>query len=112
MEECHDKGVHILAYDLSQPEYRGLAKEYRLVGVPTFVFTDETGAEVARLVGHQTKQALKQAVAAVRGEACPGVGPLPGEDAAPLGHKSCDVDAEALAAGRIDAAGACADVEP
>lgn len=112
-EECHGKGVNIVAYDLSKPELRHVATEYRLVGVPTFVFVDTTGAEVARLVGHQTKQALKQAIAAVRGEACPGVGPLPGDEPMdahrPPDHAACDLDAAALAAGRTDAVGSCDD---
>jgi len=42
------------------------------VGTPTFVFLDPNGVEVARLVGEQTENTLKQALSALRKKPCPG----------------------------------------
>ena len=38
---------------------------------------DDQGEEVARLIGAQTEDTLRQALSALRGEPCPGLGPLP-----------------------------------
>ena len=43
------------------------------MGVPTFVFADRDGVEVARLVGEQTEAGLTRALSALRGEPCPGL---------------------------------------
>ena len=77
IKECDRKGIKIELIDISKPENRYLASEFRIVGVPTFLFLDENEVEVARLIGAQTADALKQAMAALRGESCPGLGPLP-----------------------------------
>ena len=74
--ECQG-GVEVQQLDVSAAENRALTSTYRLVGVPTFVFLDGEGKEVARLIGRQSPDSLRQALAALRGEACPGVGPLP-----------------------------------
>jgi cytochrome c-type biogenesis protein len=75
--ECHGKKVLVKAIDVSRSENASLTKKFRVVGVPTFIFLDRAGQEVARLVGKQTEGALRQALSALRGEACPGVGALP-----------------------------------
>ncbi len=75
--QCHGKQVRIVQVDVSAPENRHFAEKFRLVGVPTFLFLDEGGEEVARLVGEQTDSALRQALSALRGEPCPGVGDVP-----------------------------------
>ena len=71
--QCDQKGVHIRTIDVSKPENSHLIREFRLIGVPTFIFLDEFGVETARLVGEQTGQALKQTISVIRGELCPGV---------------------------------------
>jgi cytochrome c-type biogenesis protein len=75
--QCDRRGVRVETVDVSGPENRHLAARHRVVGVPTFLFIDEDGQEVARLVGEQTEGALKQGLAALRGEECPGLGRLP-----------------------------------
>jgi cytochrome c-type biogenesis protein len=95
--QCHEKKVLVRTVNLSQIRNQGLARKYRLVGVPTFLFLDRDGHEVARLVGRQSEQGLKQALSALRGESCPGIGPLP--DArrdAPLGLPMRDSNKEDL----------------
>lgn len=71
--QCDKKGVQIRTIDISTPENRHFVKQYRLIGVPTFVFLDEFEMEVARLVGEQTEMSLKQTISVLRGEPCPGV---------------------------------------
>jgi cytochrome c-type biogenesis protein len=74
---CEGREVAIVARDVSLSENQHLIAEHRLVGVPTFVFLDTESNEVARLVGRQTQMALEQALSALTGEACPGVGSVP-----------------------------------
>jgi len=82
-EHCDGKGVTFQKVDVSLHENRRFVEDYRLVGVPTFVFLDSTGSEVARLVGKQTQDELLQQLSALRGEKCPGVGKLPAKATEP-----------------------------
>jgi cytochrome c-type biogenesis protein len=70
---CDGKGVSIKEYDLALPANRPLITKYRLVATPTFVFLNTDRSEVARLVGQQTDDTLKQALSALRGVPCPGM---------------------------------------
>ncbi len=92
--QCHGNQVRVVQVDVSKPENRHLAEKYRLVGVPTFLFLDIDGEEVARLVGEQTDTALLQALSALRGEPCPGVGSVPelGDIDSGQGAASCGGD--------------------
>jgi len=74
---CDGQSVLVRKADVSQSENRHLIGDFRLVGVPTFLFLDENGREVARLVGEQNEASLKQALSALRGKPCPGLGVLP-----------------------------------
>jgi len=77
IRQCDQKKVRVRTVDVSKPENRHFVRDYRVVGVPTFLFLDDRGEEVARLVGAQTEETLTQALAALRGEECPGLGRLP-----------------------------------
>jgi cytochrome c-type biogenesis protein len=92
-DQCDQHGVRVQRIDVSRPENRALVRQYRVVGVPTFLFLDERGGEVARLVGEQSDATLREALSAVRGVPCPGLGLLPhepkGAPAAALPAKSC-----------------------
>ncbi len=74
--DCSQKGgaFEVLKIDISQPHYRYLGKKYRIRGVPTFVYFNAEGKEVARLVGYQRIHSLRQAYALLVGEQCPGIG--------------------------------------
>ncbi len=74
--QCDHKGVRVETVDVSREENEHLIDEYRIEGLPTYLFIDEVGYEVARLVGEQTELTLKQALAVLRGEECPGLGRL------------------------------------
>ncbi|MBU0551200.1 thioredoxin fold domain-containing protein [Myxococcota bacterium] len=96
--ECHGFKVEIRQVDISTPEHRHFKRQFNLVGVPTFVFIDKKDKEVARLVGEQSEQSLRQAISALRGEPCEGVGVLPENylekiEAEPAGT-ACDERAE------------------
>ena len=74
-------------------EYIG---RFHLVATPTFVFLDGDGREVARLVGEQSEDTLKQALSALRGEPCPGLGLLePGGQSSPLSFPEQERDSAA-----------------
>lgn len=94
--DCDGRKVDVVKVDLTRKSNRALAASYRVRGVPTFVFLDPRGAEVARLVGHQTLGALRQSLSAMVGEQCAGLGPFdPGESfplpgAAPESGVTCD----------------------
>lgn len=75
--ECPQNLVEIRQIDVSEEENRHFIKEFMLFGVPTFVFINAKGMEEARLIGYQTKQALRQSISAAAGEACPNIGALP-----------------------------------
>jgi len=76
---CNGREVLVRTVNLSRKKHRNLSQTYRLVGVPTFLFLDRDGQEVARLIGRQSETALKQSLSALRGRSCPGVGALPGD---------------------------------
>ncbi len=72
-KQCDNNGVKVKTIDVSLPENRHLPGQLQVVGVPTFLFVDESGKEMARLVGQQTESALKQGLSALRGKPCPGM---------------------------------------
>ncbi|MDA3864698.1 MAG: cytochrome c biogenesis protein/redoxin [Deltaproteobacteria bacterium] len=73
---CRGKNIEVRQIDISQSENKKFVKKYNLVGVPTFVFINQEGKEVSRLIGKQSKQNLLQAISALMGELCPGVGSI------------------------------------
>ncbi len=75
-ERCDGQKVRVRTVEITTPQGREEARRFRLVATPTFVFINHRGEEVARLVGEQTEQTLLQALSALRGEPCPGVGLL------------------------------------
>lgn len=77
--QCDYRGVRLEMVDVSQEENERLMDHYRVRAVPTFLFLDEYGIEVARLVGSQTEQSLKQALSALRGKECPGMSLVDGD---------------------------------
>ncbi len=70
--DCDGRRVDVVKVDVGANAK--LAASYRVRGVPTFVFLDKGGSEVARLVGYQTLASLRQSLAAATGGSCDGLG--------------------------------------
>jgi cytochrome c-type biogenesis protein len=87
--ECGGRQVDVMRVDLRSPESQRLAASYGIRGVPTFVFLDRKGEQVARLVGYQTVGSLHQALATLVGESCDGVGLFHPEPPPPTRLPSC-----------------------
>jgi len=104
--ECSGNMVEIRQVDISKPEYRYLSKRFKLVGVPTFAFIDARGDEIARLVGEQSEHNLRQAISALRGKPCPGLGSLPTaeelEEMQAEAGVACDGDQQSLSSGACE----------
>ncbi|MCP4603676.1 MAG: thioredoxin family protein [Proteobacteria bacterium] len=71
--QCDHKGVRVEKVDVSDEKNERLIDEYGVSGLPTYLFIDEAGYEMARLVGEQTEVTLKQALSILKGEDCPGL---------------------------------------
>ncbi|MBU1219849.1 cytochrome c biogenesis protein/redoxin [Myxococcota bacterium] len=84
---CKGKSIVFKNINIGQPENKHYIKKYRLRGVPTFVLISQKGNEDARLIGRQTGDSLIQAISAMTGESCPGLGPIDGVSHVP-GFKS------------------------
>lgn len=67
---CVDHRVRIERVEVDAPEGRALARRHGVLGVPTFLFLEDDGREVARLVGEQSSTALWQPLQALAGERC------------------------------------------
>ena len=74
--DCGGRQVDVIKVDVDQPQNRQLAQNFRVRGVPTFVFLDRQGSQTSRMVGYQSLGALRQALATLVGERCDGVGLL------------------------------------
>jgi cytochrome c-type biogenesis protein len=74
--DCARHGVQVQQVDVSTDAGRALAARHGVLGVPTFIFLDSMGKEVARLVGEQPAQTLIQALEVLAGEKCDGFRPL------------------------------------
>ena len=76
IHECQARKLNIKVINLSEPDHHNYKQVFNLVATPTFIFLDSKGSEVARLVGEQNETALKQALSALVGEPCSGLGLL------------------------------------
>ncbi len=105
--DCRSHRVTIKQVNVE--DNRAIARKYRVIGYPTFLFLDETGREVARLVGKQSLKTLRQHLSLLTGLECPGrvaapqkggaaasrTGPSTFEDSDPPAGGSCgDSDIE------------------
>jgi thiol-disulfide isomerase/thioredoxin len=67
-ERCGHRGVGVDKVDISRYENEHIAEKLGVFAVPTFVFLDQNGAEVSRLVGRQTASTLMEHLATLGGE--------------------------------------------
>ena len=76
-QHCSRHGVHIERLDVSTRQGRALANKHGVLGVPTFLFFEPDGREVARLVGQQPAEVLIQSLEVLAGQKCDGFRLLP-----------------------------------
>ncbi len=76
--QCDGHPLEIRQVDVTSPEGRPLARTFGISGIPVFVYMDRDRKEVARLVGYQTLDSLRQAAEVVTGEECPAYREVPG----------------------------------
>jgi cytochrome c-type biogenesis protein len=74
--DCSRHGVRIEQIDLATAAGRARASRYGVLGVPTFLFLERDGTEVARLVGEQPQTVLRQSLEILAGQQCDGFRPL------------------------------------
>jgi cytochrome c-type biogenesis protein len=70
--DCSAHGVRIRQMDVATVPGRQGANRYGILGVPTFIFVDQQGTEVARLVGEQPEETLIQTLEVLAGQSCDG----------------------------------------
>jgi cytochrome c-type biogenesis protein len=74
--DCSQHGIRVRQVDVSTTEGRAAAAKNSVLGVPTFLFLDGAGKEVARLVGEQPLPVLIQSLEVLAGEKCDGFRPI------------------------------------
>ena len=74
--DCSQHGIRVRQVDVSTTEGRAAASKNSVLGVPTFLFLDGAGKEVARLVGEQPLPVLIQSLEVLVGEKCDGFSPM------------------------------------
>jgi thiol-disulfide isomerase/thioredoxin len=79
--DCSRHGVRVEMIDVATAAGRATARQYGVLGVPTFLFLARDGGEVARLVGEQPLEVIVQSLEVLAGQKCDGFHPL----AAPAG---------------------------
>lgn len=75
--------VSVRRVEVDDAAGRALARRHGVVGVPTFLFLDSAGAEVARLVGEQPLKQIEQSLQVLTGAQCKGFRPLPPASSSP-----------------------------
>jgi cytochrome c-type biogenesis protein len=75
---CALHGIRVRQLDVSTSAGRAAAAERGVLGVPTFLFLDRAGKEVARLVGQQPQEVLIQSLEVLAGQKCDGFRPITG----------------------------------
>jgi len=74
--DCSRHGVRVERVDVSTMVGREKASGHGVLGVPTFLFLDRAGTEIARLVGQQPREVLVQSLEVLAGQKCDGFRPL------------------------------------
>jgi cytochrome c-type biogenesis protein len=73
---CSRHGVRVRQIDVATANGRASAGRHGVLGVPTFIFLDARGSEVARLIGQQPRETLMQSLEVLAGQRCDGFRPL------------------------------------
>ncbi len=80
--DCAGKSVRVRKIRVDTAEGLALARRSGVIGVPTFLFMDAAGKEIARLVGEQPLAVMRQALQVLSGEQCSSFRAFPSTDQA------------------------------
>ena len=68
LEETYGQDFNIVRVDIDTREGKKLAKEQGFIGQPTFIFFDDSGEEVRRLMGPVAIETFRQEIERLIGE--------------------------------------------
>jgi hypothetical protein len=68
LEEEYGADLPIVRYNVGTNRGKEVAREYGIIGQPGYIFLDESGEEVRRLMGAQDREVLEREILRVRGE--------------------------------------------
>jgi thiol:disulfide interchange protein len=62
LEEKYGEDYPIVRVDIDTKQGKQVARDHGFIGQPTFIFIDESGEEVRRLMGPQTPETFEQEI--------------------------------------------------
>ena len=68
LEETYGKDFKIVRVDIDTAVGKELAREHYFIGQPTFLFFDDSGEEVRRLMGPQTAETMQREIERILGK--------------------------------------------
>ena len=68
LEQTYGKEFKIVRIDIDTEQGKKLAREHNFIGQPTFIFFDDSGEEVRRLMGPQAAETVQQEIERILGK--------------------------------------------
>ena len=68
LEETYGKDFKIVRVDIDTAVGKELDREHYFIGQPTFLFFDDSGEEVRRLMGPQTAETMQREIERILGK--------------------------------------------
>ena len=68
LEKTYGKEFEIVRIDIDTDRGKELAREHYFIGQPTFLFFDDSGEEVRRLMGPQAAETMQREIERILGE--------------------------------------------
>ena len=68
LEETYGEEFKIVRVDIDTDKGKKLAREHYFIGQPTFIFFDDDGEEVRRLMGPQSSETLQREIERILGK--------------------------------------------
>jgi thioredoxin-like negative regulator of GroEL len=67
LEQTYGQEFKIVRIDIDTAEGKKLAREHNFIGQPTFIFFDDSGEEVRRLMGPQEAETMQREIDRILG---------------------------------------------
>ena len=68
LEESYGKDFKIVRVDIDTAHGKQLARDHSFMGQPTYLFFDDSGEEVRRLMGAQSSETLQREIDRILGK--------------------------------------------